>query len=211
MKKSVFGLTVAALVIAVGTSLSAQTAADFQYTASNGKVTITGYTGSAKNVTIPGRIDGLPVTTIGDRAFYTYLLTRVTIPGSVTVIGYGAFAGNDLTSVIIPNSVTAIGEMAFAVNDLTSVTIGNSVATIGRGAFGRNQLTSVTIPNSVTAIGEAAFRTNQLTSVTIPASIDVTEGDYPSFDGNLMQIYTSGGKRAGTYRSGDGGKTWTRQ
>jgi hypothetical protein len=31
------------------------------------------------------------------------------------------------------------------------------------------------------------------------------------FPGNLAQVYTQGGSRAGTYRSGDGGKTWTRQ
>jgi hypothetical protein len=32
-----------------------------------------------------------------------------------------------------------------------------------------------------------------------------------SFDGNLADVYTSEGRRAGTYRSSDGGETWTRQ
>jgi hypothetical protein len=32
-----------------------------------------------------------------------------------------------------------------------------------------------------------------------------------SFDGNLVDVYTSGGSRAGTYRSSDGGRTWARQ
>jgi hypothetical protein len=52
-------------------ALSAQTAADFQYTAANGEVTITGYTGQGGAVIIPGTIGGKPVTGIGDRAFTT--------------------------------------------------------------------------------------------------------------------------------------------
>jgi hypothetical protein len=61
MKKcfaAVFALLVAA-------ALFGQDAADFEYAADNGEVTITGYTGSAKDVTIPERINKLPVTAIG--------------------------------------------------------------------------------------------------------------------------------------------------
>jgi uncharacterized membrane protein YciS (DUF1049 family) len=41
MKRAMFVLTVAVMVIAVGTGLSAQNVADFQYTASNGSKTWT--------------------------------------------------------------------------------------------------------------------------------------------------------------------------
>jgi hypothetical protein len=44
--------------------------------------------------------------------------------------------------------------------------------------------------------------------VTIPANVDVLEN---SFSGNLLSVYTRGGRQAGTYTSGDGGKTWRKQ
>ena len=68
--------------------------AQFKYTASNGSITITGYTGAASTVAIPSRINGLPVTTIGNTAFQDCTnLASVTIPRSVTDIEQGAFHG----------------------------------------------------------------------------------------------------------------------
>ncbi|MDR3171053.1 MAG: leucine-rich repeat domain-containing protein [Treponema sp.] len=107
----------------------------FSYTLMNGTITIWGYSGTVKDVRIPDKINGLPVTTIGE----------------------WAFSGNQLTSVTIPNTVTSIGERAFYGNKLTSVTIPNSVTSIKSGAFESNQLTSVTIPKSVTSIDDEAF------------------------------------------------------
>ena len=133
-------------------------------------VEITKYIGDEWEVGIPSKIRDLPVTSIGERAFYEKKLIKVSIPNSVTTIGAEAFYDNQLTSVTIPDSVTTIGNYAFYENQLTSVTIGNSVTEIGAGAFYGNQLTSVTIPNSVTEIDSGAFRGNQLTSVTIPSS-----------------------------------------
>jgi NDP-sugar pyrophosphorylase family protein len=112
MKKTVLGLTIAVMVSAVGTALFGQNAADFQYTVNNGGVTITGYTGSAKGVTIPGLINNLPVTEIGDGAFRGKELTSITLPNSVILIGEQAFEDNKLTSVIIGANVT-VAENSF--------------------------------------------------------------------------------------------------
>ncbi|MGE7918039.1 leucine-rich repeat protein [Viridibacillus sp. NPDC093762] len=154
-----------------GGEVKAAQEADFEYSESNGEVTITKYNGSAKNVNIPDKLGGNTVTSIGTYAFANNQLTSVSISDSVTSIGSYAFAYNQLTSVSIPNSVTSIESYAFANNQLTSVSIPDSVTSIGSYAFAYNQLTSVSIPNSVTSIGSYAFAYNQLTSVSIPDSV----------------------------------------
>jgi hypothetical protein len=63
-------------------------AQDFTFMNTKGTITITGYTGPGGAVTIPTTINGLPVTSVGDRAFSGLNnLTGVTIPDSVTNLG----------------------------------------------------------------------------------------------------------------------------
>ncbi len=145
---------------------------DISYTTSDGSITITGYSGSGGAVTIPGTINGLPVTSIGIRAFQSKSsLTSLTLPSSVTRIEDWAFSYCDnLASVVLPDSVTSIGNYAFAFgNNRTSVTLGSGVTSIGYGAFRYNiGLVSITIPDSVTSIGGAAFSfCPDLTAVTV--------------------------------------------
>jgi hypothetical protein len=87
---------------------------DFEYSTSGGNATITKYTGSGGSVTIPSTIDGLPVTSIGDSAFFNCdKLTSVELPSSLISIGDAAFAYAHFSSIVIPSSVTSIGENAF--------------------------------------------------------------------------------------------------
>ena len=134
----------------------------YTYKVSKYSTTITGCNKSAKGaITMPSKIDGMPVTSIGDWAFRDCTgLTSIMIPNSVTSIGNGTFNGcSSLTSITIPDSVTSIGYYAFwDCSGLTSITIPNSVTSIRGNAFaGCTGLTSIAIPNSVTSIGDWAF------------------------------------------------------
>jgi len=151
-------------------------AQDFAYTTnSDNTITIAKYKGNGGTVTIPNTLNGLPVTSIGNGAFWNAgSLTGVTIPNRVTSIGEGAFQNClKLTSVTIPDSVTSIGDRAFLTcGNLTNVTIGTNVTSIGKKAFCGTSLISVTIPASVTFIGDEAFSScSSLASLTIPKTV----------------------------------------
>ena len=89
----------------------------FLYTVSDGKATITGFTGDDSTLTIPSSIDGYAVTCIADDAFESDTLQNVTIPDGVTKIGWFAFKKcTVLRTVTVPNSVKSIGYSAFPSN-----------------------------------------------------------------------------------------------
>jgi hypothetical protein len=160
--------------------LPAAAEAQFYYTTNvYGTIIITGYYGPGGDLNIPGVIDGLPVTAIGEDAFYYYTnrasLTSVTIPDTVTSVGRWAFEGcTNLRSVTIGDGVNIIQQAAFAdCWSLANVTIPDSVTSIGNSAFYRcTNLSSVTIGDNVTNIADETFvYCTSLTCVTIGNSV----------------------------------------
>ena len=158
------GIAVVLLFLVTG-GLHAQ---NFNYTNIGGTVTITRYIGPGGTAVIPSTIEGLPVTGIGDLAFFSQIgVTNVTIPDSVTFIGISAFYGcSSLQAVIIPNSVTNLGQQAFCgCLSLASVTLGNGITRIEGGGSGNFfgtfescvSLSRVEIPDSVTTISDGAL------------------------------------------------------
>jgi hypothetical protein len=190
--------------------------AQYNCLTNNGTITITQYTGSALAVEVPPTINGLPVTCIGDNAFYQCIgLTSVAIPDSVTVIGNYAFGWcSSLTNLSIPNSVTSIGDWAFSVcgrlttftipssvsslegnafsgcSSLTEVTIGDGVTSIGSRAFaGCTSLAGIAIPNSVTNLGNEVFNyCTLLTNITIGKSVTNIEGGAFEYCASLTNV-----------------------
>ena len=199
-------------------------------------VEITDYVGDGRIVNIPLQIQKMPVTRIGDMAFYGSDVFNILIPDSVTSIGESAFEGcerlyiliigNKLTSigdrafygctslkdVDIPNGVTSIGKSAFeGCERLTLLTIGNKLTSIGYSAFyGCTSLKSVTIPNSVTTIEEAAFGENQLTSITIPSNVLLKSNKFWCFSKGFDNCYEQNKKAGGTYIK-DANNNWRKE
>jgi hypothetical protein len=92
----------------------------------------------AGKLDIPGKVDKITVTAIGERAFYMQRgFTGLTIPKSITDIGDYAFSGcSGLTSVTLPEGVTAVGDSAFQwCGKLAKVTLPASLTDIGKSAF----------------------------------------------------------------------------
>lgn len=149
------GLLTAVLFIASADMVRGQ---DYQYTANaDNTITISVYTGAGGDVTIPGKINGLTVSSIGIAVFQN-VSGDVTISSSLKGPGK-AFGFNSLTSVTIPNSVTNIGALAFsACSSFTTVTIPSSVTSIGMMAFYNcSGLTSIYFKGNAPSLGSCAF------------------------------------------------------
>lgn len=177
-----------ALILFLAIAPAAQSQ-DFTYDIVGGtSVTIAGYTGLDTEVSIPATIAGLPVTVIGDRAFYEQsALTSITIPNGVTSIELLAFSYcTGLASITIPNSVSSIEGYAFKrCSGLESIHVDDANEVYGSidGVLFTNDKTSLLlfpegrrgqyfVPNSVTSIGDSAFsRCSGLESITIPNSL----------------------------------------
>jgi hypothetical protein len=168
--------------------LSADQSGDFTYTNNTTYVTITGYTGSGGAVVIPSTIVGLPVTTLGNYAFYYKpTITSIEIPASVTSIGQLVFSSSDgMTSITVAAGSTSFSSLDgvlfnFAQTTLVqypaaktgAYTIPSSVTTVGNYSFyGSRFLAGLTIPSSVTTIGDNAFSYSYgLSSIQIPATV----------------------------------------
>ena len=176
---------------------NAATTGDYEYEIlNNGTVEITYYYGTASTLTIPSKLNGRTVSSIGE----------------------GAFAYSDIKILTVPDSVINIGSAAFfGCEDLTKVTLGKGVKNIDEGAFYYcTSLSSINIPTSVKTIGDCAFlNCYKLTSITIPASVttigDAALGCLYDFDYDSENIYkfdtfrincysgTAGEKYATTY------------
>jgi len=195
-----------------------------------------GSTGAFSRNNLTKVILGNGLVTIGDGSFsWNRSLKEIIIPNTVTTIGINAFNGCGLTSVTIGRDVHSIGRSAFSGNKLTGITFPAGIKLIDNLAFQNNQIQSVTFPNGIERINQGAFLDNPLTEVVIPASVMIGDGDnwsynrdvFPltltrvilpanlddyylvTFEENLVNIYTGGGRAAGTYVKE--GPFWSRQ
>ena len=102
------------------------------------RATITGYSGNATALYIPGEIDGHEVVEIGDSAFENR---------------------TDLRTVMIPDSVTEIGSCAFNnCTNLSNVTLSQNLKYMEGRAFGScEKITKIEIPKSLDNCGNSGY------------------------------------------------------
>lgn len=170
-----------------------------EYEDTDGRLTVTGagdYDGD--EIVIPSRIDGTPVTAVGESAFENCEnITAITIPDTVTYIGSRAFAGTSIAYIAIPSSVSEIGGQIFSgCGNLTEVAyncdygpsesgVFFKVPSLEKVSFGGTRvpgyiclnsvnLCEVVLGDSVTEIGYRAFSgCMNLKEISIPAKVSV--------------------------------------
>jgi len=154
---SLIVIALVAIMATVAPITAAGTFGSYSFSLVDGEATIDGYTGVGGAVTIPSSIEGYPVVSIGEDAFYGCTkLTGVTFPDSVTSIGESAFYGcSSLVSLSIPDTVTSLDNSVFAdCTGLKQLALPRELTTLGRGVFsGCTGLTSVDIPQGTDSSG----------------------------------------------------------
>ena len=178
---------------------------DYEYVIEeDGTVTITKYTGTDEEVTIPDSINGTAVSSIGEYTFAeNEILTKVRIPKNVASLQYEAFydctnlknvefeEGSKLQTIgqqafmdcgslenfTCPDGVETIEKQAFvACTVLENVQFNENLKTIGNAAFAWTGVKSITIPDNTTTIGSGCFyECGQLEEVVIGKNIDAIE------------------------------------
>lgn len=164
------------LTLYAGWEKTDESIADVPFTFANvtDGLTITGYTGTKMDITVPDQINGVAVVAIAERAFAgNQVIRNLTVPASVKSIDASAFADSTLTAIQIAGAPT-IGDYAFSgCRQLTGVTLSDSIRQIGRYAFQDcTALLSITLPTSLTGLQEGTFLgCSWLTDVSLPEKL----------------------------------------
>ena len=150
---------------------------DFTYDVTDDGITITSYyAGRTENLVIPPKIDGIPVTAIGNRAFEEcHKLVSIKLPETVKWIGESGFRYcSNLTTINFPDGLTSIGGGAFySCGKLINVELPDSLTYLASGAFyWCSSITSINIPDGITEINKYVFYDcKNLKSIELPNTV----------------------------------------
>ena len=136
---------------------------------------------SLVDIEIPGEINGIPVTAIGDWAFKNnkYIRSVIASDGITAIGSYAFYKCTSLISIDLPDSVTSIGKYAFEYcSSLKEIVVPLGVDRIQEDTYAYcTSLTSIEIPSHIKAIYPRAFsRCTNLKEVTLKEGLDVIGG-----------------------------------
>lgn len=142
---------------------------------------ITAFTGfDVDRVVIPAKIGGLPVISIGEKAFRNTTVSEVILPDSIKAILRGAFSGcKRLQHIDLPDSVEYLGGRCFVSSGLTALRFPDRLKTIPEGCCsGCANLSDVTFGQQLQTINSAAFEAcKKLQTVSFPESLLRVDND----------------------------------
>ena len=128
-------------------------------------VAITGFEGYDSEVFIPEEILGMPVTEIGDNAFYENMyIQSIHLPKGVKFIGDNAFAScPSLKAVYAEGVIQKIGARAFEdCERLFEIELADGLTHVGDYAFKNcRSIVNPKLPETVQSAGEGVFKIDQ--------------------------------------------------
>ncbi|HML47162.1 MAG TPA: leucine-rich repeat domain-containing protein, partial [Clostridia bacterium] len=147
-------------------------ASDLDFDATTG--TITSYHGQAVRADIPAEIQGVPVTAIGEGAFYNNSTVRLlNIPEGVVSIGNEAFASSSVLWFTLPSTLKTIGDHAFDSVFVDTLDLPEGLESIGKGAFYWSNLSVIVVPEGIVELPEEAFASCYwLEEVYLPGTLE---------------------------------------
>ncbi|MCI5745337.1 MAG: leucine-rich repeat protein, partial [Erysipelotrichaceae bacterium] len=161
-------------------------------TLSDGTIELNSYTGKRRFITIPSKIEGKVVTSIGSNCFaYNSRIRQVTLPDSIKYIKTGAFQRcSYLLNITIPNNVISIGDSAFyECSRLSSVGIptNGKLESIGTNAFSKcGRLERMDLPINLSSVdGSAFYGDTQMREITVAegnSNFTICNGALYTFD-----------------------------
>lgn len=146
----------------------------FAYEIKDGYAVITDFKGKETEIIVPSRLEGVPVTQIGQYAFEaSWNVTSITIPDTVTLIGEQAFLDcESLEYINIPQGVTELQRATFAgCLSLTEMTIPASVTKTDEELFIACPLENLYVENA-----ELPYASWGLEELEFPCTIHAPEG-----------------------------------
>lgn len=137
-----------------------------------------------------GHVYQVPITTIGDLAYYYAFqnctgVTAFVIPEGITTITQGAFYEmENMTSISLPSTLRSIGGSAFyGCKGIRQIQLPENLETISSYAFSGTRIKGLTIPASVKSIGSYAFSDNAyLETVSIQCNATMGESIFSNCD-----------------------------
>ncbi|MBO4797243.1 MAG: leucine-rich repeat domain-containing protein, partial [Candidatus Methanomethylophilaceae archaeon] len=168
---------------------------------SEGKASVTGYTGSPADVVIPSSVEyeseSYSVTSVASKAFYQCASLKSADLGSVTSVGSSAFAYcKNLSSVDLGDSMKTISSYAFnrciKLAEIATADSAGTLSAIGNYSFNQcNKISEISIPMGIKTIYSKAFSMTfkDLDGSVLPVSADSLRGfTYANVDGDLFRV-----------------------